>query len=248
MEVRDPGREWGCPWGCREIWRRWAHIHRRRESVGQAELSGWRGGGSLGNVRPRGPEEEGSRMRTWEAGPWRSRKTEGQGVMETSPKTAAWCACTCACAKNSRGARGAEEGLLEPGQGDSVAAPENRLLGNCAGVPGPLVPPPPTFPSTLESSVELRPFPGRQAGAATWPGLWAWGKRVLGTWLSLELVPPFCSGWGAVGDELRPREAGPGPATSPRSRSEGLPLPPAGLPGWRRAAASPRAHLHFCAG
>lgn len=124
------------------------------------------------------------------------------------------------------GPRGTAEGLLEPGQGDSVAAPKSRLLGNCVGVPGRLVPPPPTLPSTSESSVELRPFPGRQAGAATWPGLWAWGKHVLGTWLSPELVPPFGSGWGAVGDELRPREAGPGPATSSLTK-RGAPPPPA---------------------
>lgn len=107
--------------------------------------------------------------------------------------------CVRACLRQElrEGPRGAAEGLPEPGQGDSVAAPESRLLGNCAGAPRPLVPP--TLPSTSESSVELRPFPGRQAGAATWPSLWAWGKRVLGTWLSLELVPPFGSGVGSGG-------------------------------------------------
>lgn len=115
--------------------------------------------------------------------------------------------------RSVRGARGNEEGLLEPGRGAAWLSPRTGFSATVQGARAPGAP-------------TLLPFPGTRAGAATWPGLCAWGKRVLGTWLSPELVPPCGSGWGAAGDELRPREAGPGPATSPRSLSEGLPLPP----------------------
>lgn len=143
--------------------------------------------------------------------------------------------------RSVRGARGNEEGLREPGRGAAWLSPRT---GFSATVQGARAPGAPTLP----------PFPGTRAGAATWPGLCAWGKRVLGTWLSPELVPPCGSGWGAAGDELRPREAGPGPATSPRSLSEGLPLPPracrdgGGLPPPPPQARGLWAHLHFCAG